>query len=87
MHKRWGLLAVGALGLIVVSIVVPGQGATSKRSAVGVANVDPDIAGIGPMIASAERPNIVFVLVDDLDTELVDHMPILKALVRDKGFQ
>lgn len=85
MHKRWGLLAIGVLGLIVAPMLAPGWAAQSKRSPVGVANVDPDVAGISPMIAPAERPNIVFVLVDDLDTELVDHMPNLQALVRDKG--
>jgi arylsulfatase A-like enzyme len=85
VRRRWGLLAVGVLGLIVAPMLAPGRAAQSKHSAVGVAIVDPDVAGISPTTAPAQRPNIVFVMVDDLDTELVDHMPNLQALVRDKG--
>jgi len=39
----------------------------------------------GPATVGNGRPNIVFLLVDDLDAELLDHLPVLKALLTDQG--
>ena len=34
---------------------------------------------------AAQRPNILFILTDDLDVESANHMPRLKALIADQG--
>ncbi len=47
------------------------------------------LAAVWPSPASAQptaqRPNILFILADDLDVEAASHMPRLKALIADEG--
>jgi len=47
------------------------------------------VAAAWPVAASAQpnaqRPNILFILADDLDAESATHMPRLKALIADQG--
>jgi N-acetylglucosamine-6-sulfatase len=47
---------------------------TGSRASSGVASAEP-----------AERPNIIMILTDDLDTESLSHMPNLRALVTEQG--
>lgn len=54
-----------------------------------VAVVSQLVATVWPLAGSAQpsaqRPNILFILADDLDVESASHMPRLKALIADRG--
>lgn len=54
------------------------------QSQTSAAPVLDDTTGANPVIA-AVRPNIILILMDDLDVELMTHLPGLKALLADRG--
>lgn len=36
-------------------------------------------------VAQSNKPNIIFIIADDLDTESMDHLPRLQSLLADRG--
>lgn len=57
----------------------------SSRALATIAAVTACAGLPGAAQTSANRPNILFILADDLDVESATHMPRLKALVADQG--
>lgn len=89
-------MRVGFLGIVVgLAIVANSAGLTASTASDGIAGSAPTAGSAGPagsavMASSADtaatslgastRPNIVFVLTDDLSMNLVRYMPTLRAL-------
>ena len=64
----------------------PPASPSGSSDAAGAATTSAPSAS-GPSTAPRPRPNIVFVLTDDLDSSLVQYMPKLNQFVRDEGLQ
>lgn len=56
-----------------------------SRALATIAAVTASVGASAAAQTSASRPNILFILADDLDVESASHMPRLKSLITDQG--
>ena len=76
---------MAALAMIVAGMLVARNNAPNELPVPSVpVFFDPDFGAVD-QLSSGSRPNIVFVMVDDLDSELIGHMPNLQSLVQAQG--
>ncbi len=76
---------MAAVAMIVAGMLVARNNAPNELPVPSVpVFFDPDFGAVD-QLSSGSRPNIVFVMVDDLDSELIGHMPNLQSLVQAQG--
>src|SRR5689334_22137566 len=78
---RLRVLLASAVVSAAATLVACGSGDGPAKRADTAAH--PPQPVVGPARASASRPNIVFVLTDDLSTDLLRFMPNVRKLARD----
>ncbi|MCJ7520331.1 MAG: sulfatase, partial [Anaerolineaceae bacterium] len=69
------------ISLVTLMIFILGCTPTVSATRVPIQNNLPTTASA----ASASKPNIIFILADDLDTSAIQYMPKLKSLITDQG--
>jgi N-acetylglucosamine-6-sulfatase len=81
------VLAVTGLSMRGVSSATGPHSGGSQPAADGAAEPSETSEPPAPSQPASQRPNVVFILTDDLDTSLMPYMPNVTRLIRDQGAQ
>lgn len=87
--RGWAQSITAALLVVLVATLatVTANGDTSSTDAVSLVQTTQDPSRTADPDADATRPNVVFVLTDDMRDDDLDHMPITRRLLADQGME
>ena len=90
-HATWPLLRLLTLVILLSSCIQPAQPVTTPDrplltpTTASIAPTPTPAVTPTPAAAPASRPNILFIVADDLDAASVSAMPLVQALLRGQG--
>ncbi len=88
--RAWAQTITAALLIVLVATLatVTATGGTGRADSVRMVQTTQNpTPGLQPATGDEGRPNVVFVLTDDMRDDDLDHMPITRRLVADEGME